>query len=160
MDDNYYNYTESGLDNVWVAGVGLSKDVAGRDVFTLRNLPGLHHAIAQAVVRKTGMAGKELRFLRTEMGATQEEMANFLHVAPLTVGRWERGEKEIDKNAETLVRVLAMQRLDIGRVGDIEKLSALGVSRLSDGNIVIDEVSPGEYRPRDDRKGPARRKVA
>jgi transcriptional regulator with XRE-family HTH domain len=51
------------------------------------------------------MTGKELRFLRTEMGMTQAELAKIVHREPLTISRWERSEDEIDSNAEVLVRV-------------------------------------------------------
>ena len=55
-------------------------DDAGEQVVTIRNVAGLHKAIATAIVMKrANMTGKELRFLRTEMGMTQAELADVVH---------------------------------------------------------------------------------
>jgi transcriptional regulator with XRE-family HTH domain len=70
--------------------------------------------IALGIVRrKTSISGKELRFLRTEMGMTQAALAQVVHREPLTISRWERGEDAIDSNAETLIRVCATQELGL-----------------------------------------------
>jgi DNA-binding transcriptional regulator YiaG len=143
---SYYNYTECGLENVWISGVQEVGDHGGNVTFTIKDFSGLQKAIAQAVVRRSGMSGPEIRFLRTELGMTQAQLAKILHVHTLSVGRWEREEAAIDKNAETVFRALAIQRLNLGPIGDIEKLSALGELSLDDGEIII-EWTDGGWRP-------------
>eukprot|EP01037_Dinobryon_pediforme_P006373 gene6373-6440_t len=112
---NDYRYTESGLDNVIIRDVSFIKDDAGEQVVTIHNIAGLHRAIATAIVMKpVSMSGRELRFLRTEMGMTQAELAAIVHREPLAISRWERGEVEqIDTNAETLIRLHAREALEL-----------------------------------------------
>src|SRR5665213_3574315 len=109
-----YRYTESGLDNVAIDGVSFVTDDGGKRVVSIPNVNGLHKAIALGIVsRKHGISGQEIRFLRTEMGLTQAELANTIHREALTVSRWERNETPIDANAETLIRMLAIQELGL-----------------------------------------------
>jgi len=109
-----YRYTESGLDNVIIEGAHALVDDAGESCVTIPNVNDLHKAIAQEIVlRRSAMLGRELRFLRTEMGITQAELAALVHRAPLAISRWERGEIEIDSNVETLIRLHATDRLGL-----------------------------------------------
>ena len=110
-----YHYTECGLDHVMINGVQFIQDDAGESVTTIPNIDGLHRAIATGIVSKSGnLTGKELRFLRTEMGMTQAELAAIVHREPLAISRWERGETElIDANAETLIRLFAKEKLNL-----------------------------------------------
>ena len=48
-----YRYTESGLDNVIIRGMNFLIDDAGEQIVTIRNVAGLHRAIATAIVQKT-----------------------------------------------------------------------------------------------------------
>ena len=64
-----YRYTESGLDNVMIEGVNFLIEDAGEASISIPNINGLHKAIAGGIVRRpSGMTGRELRFLRTEIG--------------------------------------------------------------------------------------------
>lgn len=146
MNAQPYHYVECGLDNVWVEGVDVQQDDAGRTARTIHNITGLHKAIAEAICQGRGMSGKELRFLRTELGLTQDELARMLHKEPLTVSRWERGENPIEPNAETVLRMLAIERLGLGRM-KVERLSALCISVARDGVIRIDGSNPERYKP-------------
>ena len=58
------------------------------------------------------MNGDELRARRTALRFTQEELAKFLSVAPNTIARWERGEREIPTLADYRVDWLE-QRLNL-----------------------------------------------
>jgi transcriptional regulator with XRE-family HTH domain len=96
---------------------------------TIPNVNGLHKAIAQGIThRHSAMIGRELRFLRTEMGMTQAELALIVHREPLAISRWERGEVEIDSNAETLIRLHATDRLGLSHV-PVSLRSPVGVYR-------------------------------
>jgi transcriptional regulator with XRE-family HTH domain len=92
------------------------------------------------------MTGKELRFLRTEMGLTQAELAAIVHREPLAMSRWERGEVEqIDTNAETLIRLHAREVLKL------DVMPPSGNRRLErascDDTTAIDGSDPNDYRP-------------
>lgn len=142
-----YMYAECGLDNVIIEGLEPVRDDEGDLVYTIPNVAGLHRAIARAIVmHEKGMSGKELRFLRSEMGMTQAELAKAVHREPLTVGRWERGEIEIDSNAEALTRLLAVQRLGLQIEEDIEALSSRCVPTVESQPIVIIANDPEDYR--------------
>lgn len=104
-----YRYTDGGLDNVIVEGVQFLADDDGEECITIPNIAGLHKAIASGIVRrKSSMTGRELRFLRSELGMTQAELAALVHREPLAMSRWERSESPIDSNAEAVIRLHAV----------------------------------------------------
>lgn len=144
-----YRYTESGLDNVVVQGVDFVTDDAGEEGVTIPNIAGLHKAIATAIVMKpTNLTGKELRFLRTEMGLTQAELAVIVHREPLAMSRWERGEVEqIDTNAETLIRLHAREVLDLDVDASVKVIAGWSVPKAMTPQLVIDGSDPDNYRP-------------
>ncbi|MGB0843886.1 MAG: helix-turn-helix domain-containing protein [Alphaproteobacteria bacterium] len=123
-----YHYTECGLDNVFVYGCPVMEDDKGEEVFMLKYINSLHRVIAQAIVNHSkGISGKELRFLRSELGLTQSELARFVHKDGQTIGRWERGEGTIDSPAEAMIRVLTVQKLKLSNENDIEEMSRRSV---------------------------------
>ena len=146
---NGYRYTESGLDNVIIHGVSFIKDDAGEQVITIHNIAGLHRAIATAIVMKpVSMSGKELRFLRTEMGMTQAELAAIVHREPLAISRWERGEVEqIDTNAETVIRLHAKEMLELKVDATVRTMSEWSVPTAMSPPLEIDGSNPDDYKP-------------
>lgn len=144
-----YHYTESGLDNVLIRGVDFLTDDAGEQVVTIRNIAGLHRAIAAGIVTKAGsMTGKELRFLRTEMGMTQAELAAIVHREPLAMSRWERGEiNHIDPNAETLIRLHAREALALPVDVTVKDIAGWSVPTARTPLLEIDGSDPNDYRP-------------
>ena len=142
-----YHYKECGLDNVFVRGIPCQDD-DGDDVITVHNVAGLHRAIAEGVVaHKAGISGQELRFLRTEMGITQAELAKVVHHDTQSVGRWERGEFPIEPTAEALIRLLVVERLKLTtEIGSVEELSGRCVPTAAPQQIVIDGHDPAHYK--------------
>src|SRR5205085_3333553 len=109
-----YHYRECGLDNVVIQGVVPCIDDDSDPVVTITNITGLHQAIAGAIaLHDAGISGKELRFLRTEMGMTQAELAKVVHHDTQSIGRWERSEHPIEPTAEAIIRLMAIERLDL-----------------------------------------------
>lgn len=107
-----YHYIESGLENVFIEGLEPVIDDDGDEVIQIPFISGLHVEIARGIVARDGsIRGKELRFLRTEMGMTQADLASKVNVDGQTVGRWERDEYAVDRTAETVIRRLAGERL-------------------------------------------------
>jgi DNA-binding transcriptional regulator YiaG len=143
-----YRYTESGLDNVVIEGMAPCINDHGEQVFCIENPVGLHRAIATAIVdHAKGMSGKELRFLRTEMGMTQAELAQLVHRDSQSIGRWEKGQNPIEGTAETVIRTLAIQRLELHvSATSIEALSQKCVPTAELQRIVIDGHDPEHYR--------------
>ncbi len=142
-----YRYTECGLDNVVIEGVSFVQDDKGETVVRIPNINGLHRAIAVAIVRRgMMMSGREMRFLRAEMGMTQAELAEMIHREPLTISRWERGETEIDANAETLIRLHAIERLPLDVHDGVSEISGRSVPSAVQAPIVIDGSDPNNYQ--------------
>jgi transcriptional regulator with XRE-family HTH domain len=145
-----YMYTECGLDNVIIKNMHVVVDDAGEEVYEIANILGLHKVIAACIIRHLhGISPKELRFLRTEMGMTQAELARLVKKDHQTMGRWERGKTPMDPNAEALIRLMAAERLDIPREATIEELAARCVPTAEVQIITIDGGDPRNYRPLD-----------
>lgn len=143
-----YRYTDSGLDNVIIEGAHMLVDDAGEACVTIANVNGLHKAIAQGIVmRRSAMIGRELRFLRTEMGMTQAELAAIVHREPLAISRWERGEVEIDSNAETLIRLHATEVLGLSSV-PVAEVAGWCIPTAQTSPLVIDGSDPDNYQPK------------
>lgn len=144
-----YRYTDSGLENVLIEGVNFLHDDSEEECVEIPNVNGLHKVIAHGIVtRRSSMSGKELRFLRTEMGMTQAELANMLHREPLAVSRWERGEVALDENAEALVRLYAIQALGLPDHADVREVAGWCVPSAVTPPIIIDGSDPSNYRPK------------
>jgi DNA-binding transcriptional regulator YiaG len=145
---NAYRYVESGLDNVIVEGADLLVDDGEEECVTIPNVNGLHRAIAEAIVhRHSAMIGRELRFLRTEMGMTQAELAALVHREPLAISHWERGEIEIDSNAEALIRLHATERLELSPA-PVAVVAGWCIPTAQTPPLVIDGSDPDNYRPK------------
>ena len=143
-----YRYTECGLDNVVIQSARMIVDDDGEEVVCIPNITGLHKMIAEMILtRKSSMTGQELRFLRTEMGMTQAELAQLVHREPLSISRWERGEITLDSNAEALIRLHAAQRLKIKNIPSVEDTSKSCVPTAQAPQIQIDGSNPDHYVP-------------
>lgn len=144
---NEYRYTECGLDHVIIKGVHFLADDAGEPCITIPNVNGLHQAIACGIIRRqSGMSGRELRFLRTEMGMTQAELATMVHRENIAVSRWERGECPIDSNAEALIRLYAAQKLNLPTEADVRTIAGWCIASAETPPIIIDGSDPTFYR--------------
>jgi transcriptional regulator with XRE-family HTH domain len=142
-----HHYTECGLDNVWIEGIQTVTDDDGDEVLSIPRINDLHHVIAEGIIGRDGaMDGKELRFLRTEMGLTQAELGQILQKEALTIGRWERGENPIDPNAETIIRLIAKERLAIKLDLPTEELSRFSLPAATPRPITIDGHDPNAYK--------------
>ena len=106
----FYQYTESGLDNVFLDGGYDFVDTPGGKTVIIRDIDGLQRAIGFALVgKRQRLTGREFRFLRSELLLSQATLAKVLGVKELTVGRWERNESEIPVSAEAIVRMMFEQ---------------------------------------------------
>ena len=69
-----YQYTACGLDNVYLEKMNVVQDDAGEKFIPA--IGELHRVIAEGIITAPSMTGKEIRFLRTEMGQNQDELAS------------------------------------------------------------------------------------
>lgn len=142
-----YRYTECGLDSVIIHGMKIIVDDAGEEVYSIPNVMGLHEVIAHSIItRSHGMKPEELRFIRTEMGLTQAELGEIVKKDHQTIGRWERGEKPIDQNAEYVIRMVAAERLKIDPKVSNEEIARRCTPTAQFRQIEIDGSDPSEYR--------------
>lgn len=147
MDTNC-NYTECGLDNVVISGMHVPIDDAGEKVYTIKNILGLHKTIVHSIITGSqGILPTELRFLRTEIGFTQSELAKTVQKDHQTVGRWERGEIPIDGNAELVIRLLVAEKLGLDLEMSVEEIAKSCLPSAKIRVISIDGSNPAHYRP-------------
>lgn len=106
----WYHYTESGLDNVWLEnGVERHETPYGSGI-SIVDLDGLNAAIANWIVaRKSYWSGPEIRFLRKRMELSQKGLADLLGYSDQQVRRWEAEKAEIPAPASRLLRLLVRE---------------------------------------------------
>ncbi len=140
-----HRYTGCGLDNVILVGLDVVTDDAGEACVSIPHINELHRLIAEMLAEKpSGLSPVELRFLRTELGFTQSQLANVLHKDHQTVGRWERGETPLDPTAETIIRMLMLERA--GHRQSVQEVSKRAVPAAAQWQIAIDAHDPSHYR--------------
>lgn len=107
-----YRYTESGLNNIWLAGVAVYScpncELGSADI---PDLEGLHDLIAKDIIlTPLPMTGAELRFLRKETKLKLKDFAERLAVDPKTIGNWESSD-QLNKQTDVTIRVLVIAAL-------------------------------------------------
>ncbi|MGI8839696.1 MAG: helix-turn-helix domain-containing protein [Caulobacteraceae bacterium] len=143
-----YRYDESGLDNVILKGLRAQTDDAGETVINIPRINLLHKVLTHAVASKSaGLLPKEIRFLRTELGHTQAELARLVGKDAQTVGRWERGETTPDQAAEMVIRARAIEHAGVKAAPAMEALAQMTVKSGASGPFLIDARNPKRYRP-------------
>jgi putative transcriptional regulator len=143
MADQTYHYTESGLDNVYLANGYEFVEAPGGRTLRITDIDGLHEAIGRTLtIDKKSLSGREIRFLRNEMLMSQAMLAKLLEVAEQTIFRWEKGKAEIPKPAEALIRLLYREhirdkagiRRSLERLADLEdSLDRISLRRTDRG---------------------------
>jgi DNA-binding transcriptional regulator YiaG len=109
-----YHYKGCGLDNIYLRGGVAYVDTPRGKAVHIEDLEGLHRAIGHWLVHeKKNLTGKEFRFLRHEIGLTQQSLAELLNTDIQNVGRWEREEAEkVPGPAQALVRLLYDEQIN------------------------------------------------
>jgi putative zinc finger/helix-turn-helix YgiT family protein len=102
-----YKYLESGLDNVIICDIEMIKCSCGEESALIPRILAVHAAIADCLLEKENqLTGKEIRFLRKEMGLKGRDFANLVSVDNATLSRWENGKTKPSVKADRLIRVL------------------------------------------------------
>lgn len=107
-----YKYLESGLDNVMICDIEMIKCSCGEESALIPRILAVHEAIANCLLEKeTQLTGKEIRFLRKEMGLKGKDFADYVSVDNATLSRWENGKTKPSVKADRLIRVLYAVRM-------------------------------------------------
>lgn len=151
MPNKNYHYTECGLDNVIIQNAGFgAEDDNGEQIVKIPALGRLHKAIAEGLVNQPGtLSGAEIRFLRTEMGMTQTELARLIHRDMQSIGRWERAESPLEPALDIVIRQIAAEKLQVKVPESIIELCMQVTPQASANQITIDHVDDPlcPYRP-------------
>ncbi len=139
-----YHYRECGLDNIYLLnGFRYSETPYGRAVH-IEDIDGLHRAIGECLVfEKKTLTGKEVRFLRHELGLSQTVLGAMLGKSGQSVARWEKCECGVDGAAERLLRLVY-----IGHIGEDEKIREVldqfsALDDLMDEKLSFEETEEG-----------------
>jgi putative transcriptional regulator len=102
-----FHYRACGLDDVYLLN-GFTKEESDYGVsIAIHDIDDLHRAIVRHLVRdKKRLSGKEFRFLRKYLNATQAELSILLGVDAQTIARYEKEETAIHGSADGLLKVL------------------------------------------------------
>ena len=105
VDENYH-FTGSGLDNVYLSGIPVFKCRCGETIARIPIMKELLETIGEAIVNKPApLVGKEVRFLRKNVGLKAETFAKYLGVDASTFSRWENSKKQIGVPSDRLIRL-------------------------------------------------------
>lgn len=128
---NLLHYTACGLPNVWLENGYIKKETKYGIAVSVKDIDGLHKLLASKLIEKTGLlAGYEFRFLRVQLGLTQEGLGKFLDVSENAVSLWERKDS-VPSVYDHMVRLMVMAKFNgktkiseaIERVQTVEKLA-------------------------------------
>jgi putative zinc finger/helix-turn-helix YgiT family protein len=102
-----YPYKESGLDNIIINGMLAYRCPHCSELYPIiPNIKKLHELIAKALINKPSLLlGKELVFLRKELGIKAKEIAEIFGVTKVSVSRWENTKGPINAFADRLIRL-------------------------------------------------------
>jgi DNA-binding transcriptional regulator YiaG len=101
-----FHFTQSGLDNVWLANGWRALKTPYGPSFTIERLDELHEALARFIVESPlPMRGQDARYLRVMLDLSQADMGKLLGVSRATVIRWESDPKApLDRVHDIAVR--------------------------------------------------------
>jgi putative zinc finger/helix-turn-helix YgiT family protein len=107
-----YKYLESGLDNVIICNIEMIKCSCGEESALIPRILAVHEAIANCLLEKENqLTGKEIRFLRKEMGLKGRDFADLVNIDNATLSRWENGKTKPSVKADRLIRVLYSSKM-------------------------------------------------
>ena len=107
-----YHYTLCGLDNVWLENGYTSKATRHGQAVSVEDVDGLHKLLASKLIEKpAALTGKEFRFLRVQLGLTQESLAKLMDVTEGAISLWERKDV-VPRANDQLVRLMTLAKLD------------------------------------------------
>ena len=141
-----YHYTESGLANVWLANGYTTRKTKYGQGASIRDVDGLHRALARALANKPRLTGTEVRFLRKEMGLSQRGLGELLGVTDQAVALWER-KGRLPKTADRLLRLIYVEH-DRGNAPIRTTIQRINNMDSQDHERIIAETARGGWKTR------------
>ena len=121
MANETCRYRECGLDNVYLLNGFTVKQTRHGETVTIHDVDGLHRVIGSYLVReRKTLIGREVRFLRHELGQSRKKLGEGLGKSGQTIARWEKGKGNVDGPADRLLRLL--YELHTGGSRSVKKL--------------------------------------
>lgn len=158
-----HNYTESGLDNVYLDNIELLVcRKCGDQSPVIPRILDLHAAIARSIaLQATPLRGEDLRFLRKQLGMRARDWSRLLRVDTSTFSRWENNEQQMGAQSDALVRFLYFRLSEekesrYGLEPIIEKIASVDFERTDVHTVVVDMNSLQLTVYRDPREVPPR----
>jgi putative transcriptional regulator len=106
-----HHYMESGLENVWLAGVTVYLCPEGHELLAIPAMAKLHRAIALAIIsRSERLTPAEVKYLRKYLGLSNQDFAKVMGVSETHASRWATGA-DMGSSAENLLRILVLRGL-------------------------------------------------
>lgn len=116
-----YQYLESGLNNVIIEGIEIFRCPCGEHSALIPHIVELHKTIAKCLIEQTRpLNGKEIRFLRKNMGMKAMNFARLLGVDNATVSRWENDKEKHSDIVDRFIRLIYAN--EMGMYQEAEKL--------------------------------------
>ena len=107
-------YDDCGLRNIWLKNGYRYEAIKGHGkCLEITDINGLHRSIAHHLVNyRKRLSGAEIRFLRVEMGMSQNRLADCMGVDEQTISLWERSKRHPTVAAERMLRLLYLEHAD------------------------------------------------
>lgn len=108
-----YHFKESGLDYVYLLNGYEIEEEDGEEFVTIHNADKLQQEIARTVLlHKSELEAQEVRFLRSLLGITQKQLADYLGVSDREVQRWEdpANSNNIKAGNDCTLRILVWEK--------------------------------------------------
>jgi putative transcriptional regulator len=107
-------YDDCGLRNIWLKNGYRYEAIKGHGkCLEIADINGLHRTIAHHLVNyRKRLSGAEIRFLRVEMGMSQNRLADCMGVDEQTISLWERSRRRPTVAAERMLRLLYLEHAD------------------------------------------------
>ncbi|KAF2389727.1 MULTISPECIES: helix-turn-helix domain-containing protein [Pseudomonas] len=126
-----YHYVESGLPNVWLSNGFVVKETAYGESVAITDVKGLHDVIGKAIAGKPSvLTGAEFRFLRKELGLSQESLAEIVGLTSQAVAIWEKTDK-IPMVNDRYLRGLYLE----AKTGEADLMSAINTINKLDHEL-------------------------
>lgn len=140
-----YQYRESGLDNVFVRGVGIYRCKCGQEYVQLPGAQEIHDQVASSLLHKPSLlTGREAKFLRKWLRLTSENMAKALGHTRVTISRWENDKPSVANDRSLRLYASVVRNIPI----DVEDLfSSMKDKPQKDFNITVDGVRTAIQHP-------------
>lgn len=140
MKNAIYHYTESGLNNIYLANGFNTIETSSGQAISINNVDGLHRAIGLFLASTVkDLSGDEIRFLRHEMLMSQKTLSLLLGVSEQEIRRWENGKIKMPKPSESLLRLLYREHVSdqSGKIASILKRISHLEERISKMQFVF-----------------------